>query len=45
MLDTQYNHMSNTSILDQIINNKKAEEVANLNAVEIINNLFGELNK
>src|SRR3989339_497759 len=43
MLDTQINNMSTTSILDQIINNKKAEEVANLNAVEIINNLFGEL--
>jgi uncharacterized membrane protein len=31
------------SILDQIIDNQKAEEVAKLDAVEIINNLFGEL--
>lgn len=35
--------MDNTSILDQIIDNQKAEEVAKLNAVELINNLFGEL--
>lgn len=35
--------MEPTSILDQIIQNKKAEEVANLDAVEIINNLFGQL--
>jgi hypothetical protein len=37
--------MENTtfSILDQIIDNQKAEEVANLDAVEIITNLFGEL--
>ncbi|MCK5356992.1 MAG: hypothetical protein KAJ48_01240 [Elusimicrobiales bacterium] len=34
---------TNTSILDQIIDNQKAEEVAKLNAVELINNLFGEL--
>jgi len=31
------------SILDKIIDNQKAEEVAKLNAVEIVNNLFGEL--
>jgi hypothetical protein len=35
--------MENVSILDQIINYQKAEEVANLDAVEIINNLFNEL--
>ncbi|MCK5211817.1 hypothetical protein KAJ89_03885 [Candidatus Parcubacteria bacterium] len=35
--------MDNTSILDQIIDNQKAEEVAKLNAVELINNLFSEL--
>jgi len=33
----------NKSILDQIIDNHKAEEVASLDAVEIINNLFNEL--
>jgi hypothetical protein len=33
------------SILDQIISNHQAEEVANLDAVEIIQNLFGELNE
>ncbi len=37
------NMEKNISILDQIINNQQAEEVANLDAVEIINNLFGEL--
>lgn len=31
------------SILDKIINNQTAEEVANLNAVEIVNNLLSEL--
>jgi len=31
------------SILDKIIDNQKAEEVAKLNAVEIVNNLFSEL--
>lgn len=35
--------MDNTSILDQIIKNQKEEEIARLNAVEIINSLFGEL--
>ncbi|MFC1678529.1 sigma factor-like helix-turn-helix DNA-binding protein [Patescibacteria group bacterium] len=35
--------MESISILDQIINNQKAEEVAKLDAVEIINNLFNEL--
>ena len=35
--------MDNVSILDQIIENQKAEEVAKLDAVEIINNLFSEL--
>jgi len=35
--------MENISILDQIISNRKAEEVASLDAVKIINNLFGEL--
>jgi hypothetical protein len=37
--------MDNISILDQIINNQKAEEVAKLDAVEIINNLFSELSE
>ena len=35
--------MENFSILDQIIDNKKVEEATNLDAVEIINNLFNEL--
>lgn len=35
--------MENVSILDQIIHTKKAEEIARLDAVEIIDNLFGEL--
>ncbi|MDD5071643.1 MAG: sigma factor-like helix-turn-helix DNA-binding protein [Patescibacteria group bacterium] len=35
--------MDNISILDKIINNQKAEEIARLNAVEIVNNLLGEL--
>lgn len=35
--------MDNSSILDQILENQKAEEVARLDAVEIINNLFSEL--
>ena len=35
----------NISILDQIISNQKAEEVAQLDAVEIINNLFSELSE
>jgi len=35
--------MDNTSILDQILDNQKAEEVAKLDAVEIINKLFSEL--
>jgi hypothetical protein len=35
--------MDNSSILDQILDNQKAEEVARLDAVEIINNLFSEL--
>lgn len=37
--------MDNVSILDKIIDNQKAEEVANLDAVEIINNLFSELSE
>ena len=37
--------MDNISILDQIISNQKTEEVAKLDAVEIINNLFSELSK
>lgn len=37
--------MDNKSILDQIITNQKAEEIAKLNAVEIITNFFGELNE
>jgi hypothetical protein len=37
--------MEEKSILDQIISNHKAEEVANLDAVEIIGNLFSELNE
>jgi len=32
------------SILDQIINNQKIEEIAKLNTVDIVNNLFNELN-
>jgi len=36
--------MENKSILDQIITNLSAEEVARLNAPEIIGNLFSELN-
>jgi hypothetical protein len=40
---SERNDMDNSSILDQIINSQKAEEVAKLDAVEIINNLFGEL--
>ena len=35
--------MDNTSILDKIINNQKAEEIARLNAVEIVGNLLSEL--
>ncbi len=37
--------MDNKSILDQIIINHKAEEVAKLDAIEIVNNLFNELSK
>lgn len=37
--------MSNKSILDQIITNQKVEEIAKLNAVEIIASLFNELNE
>ncbi len=37
--------MENTSILDQIISNHKTEEIAKLNAVEIINSLFDKLNE
>jgi len=37
--------MENKSILDQIINNYQAEEVARLDVIEIINNLFSELNE
>jgi len=37
--------MENISILDQIINYQKAEEVANLDAVEIISSLFNELSE
>lgn len=39
------NNMDKISILDQILQNQKAEEVANLDATEIINNLFGELSE
>lgn len=35
--------MENKSILDQIISNHKAEDVANLDAIEIIDSLFSEL--
>jgi len=35
--------MDNKSILDQIISNNKAEEVSQVDAREIINNLFSEL--
>lgn len=35
--------MEKVSILDQIISNQKAEDVAKLNIIEIINNLFSEL--
>lgn len=37
--------MPDKSILEQIINSKKAEEVANFNAYEIVSNLFNELNE
>jgi len=37
--------MDNKSILDQIITNHQAEEVAKLDAIEIIDNLFNELNE
>jgi hypothetical protein len=37
--------MENFSILDQIIDKQKVEEAANLDAVEIINNLFNELSE
>jgi hypothetical protein len=37
--------MENKSILDQILLNQKVEEVAKLNVVEIINNLFSELSE
>ncbi len=37
--------MENFSILDQIIDKQKIEEATNLDAVEIINNLFNELSE
>jgi hypothetical protein len=37
--------MQNKSILDQIMNNHQAEEVAKLDAIEILSNLFSELNE
>lgn len=37
--------METNSILDKILQNQKAEEVASLDAVEIINNLFNELSE
>ncbi len=37
--------MENNSILDQIINSQTKEEIANMDAVEILNNLFNELNE
>lgn len=37
--------MENKSILDQIITNQKAEEIARLNAVEIIASIFNSLNE
>ncbi len=37
--------MDNKSILDQIITNHKAEEIAKLDAAEIVNSLFSELNE
>ncbi|MFH1582720.1 MAG: sigma factor-like helix-turn-helix DNA-binding protein [Candidatus Falkowbacteria bacterium] len=37
--------MENKSILDQIMDNHQAEEVAKLDAVEIITNLFSELDE
>lgn len=37
--------MQNKSILDQIINNHQAEEVAKLDAIEIISSLFSELSE
>ncbi len=36
-------NMANESILEQILSNQKAEQVAELDAVEIINDLFSEL--
>ncbi len=44
-MESEQKNMENVSILDQIINNQKAEEVAKLDAVEIINNLFSELSE
>jgi len=35
--------MENNSILDKIINNQKAEDIAELNAIEIVSNLLSEL--
>lgn len=37
--------MSEVSILEQIINNQKAEEVARLNAIEVVESLFSELSE
>ncbi len=37
--------MENKSILEQIINNQRAEEVARLDAVEIINNILSQLSE
>lgn len=37
--------MENKSILDQIISNHKAEEVSQLDAVDIISNIFNKLNE
>lgn len=38
-------YMESFSILEKIISNQKAEEVAKLNVVETVNNLFGELSE
>ena len=42
--EVQSNSDGGRSILDQIINNQTATEVANLNVVKIINDIFAELN-
>jgi len=45
LIKNRYKFMNNKSILDQIITNHKAEEVARLDAVEIINSLFNDFSE